>query len=121
MEHWSGEERRAHPHMGQPSGTQIMELLHKMQSEQRELAQGLQRHIEKEELDFGEFRRAFPNDDPAGHRRFHESEIEAALDRKKLWGELRKELLSKGLWSVLLILVGLVVTGAAAKLGVTLK
>ena len=110
-----------HPHMGQPNGTQIMDMLHGMQRELRELTKDVNQHIAREELDFGEFRRAFPNDDPAGHRRFHDSEIEAALDRKKLWGELRKELLSKGLWSVLLILVGLVVTGAAAKLGVTLK
>jgi hypothetical protein len=118
---WDGIERRRHPHIGDPSTQQIMEMLHGIQHETRELAHDLNQHIAREELDFANFRKAFPNDDPAGHRRYHESEIEAALDRKKLWGELRKDLVSKGLWSVLLVLVGLVVTGAAAKLGVTLK
>ncbi len=118
---WDGTERRHRPHIGEPTGSQIMDMLHGMQREMRELKQDVNQHIAREELDFSEFRGAFPNNDPVGHRKYHESEIEAALEKKKLWGELRKELLSKGLWSVLLILVGLVVTGAAAKLGVMVK
>ena len=118
---WDGTERRQRPHVGEPTASQIMDMLHGMQREMRELTQDVNQHIAREELDVSRFKQAFPNDDPAGHRRYHEAEIAEAIEKRKLWSELRKEFLSKGLWSVLLILVGLVVTGAAAKLGITFK
>lgn len=39
----------------------------------------------------------FPNDDPDGHRRHHEAEIQAALDRGEFYRKLRFELAKWGL------------------------
>lgn len=68
------------------------------------------------------FEDAFPRDrdglpDVAGHRRGHEAEIAAAKAREKFWNELRLELAKKGAWGIVLVLVGLILAGLAAKLG----
>ena len=65
---------------------------------------------------------AFPRDrdgqpDMAGHRRGHEAEIAAARAKERFWNELRLELAKKGAWGIVLVLVGLILAGLAAKLG----
>lgn len=52
-----------------------------------------------------------------GHRRFHEEKLRAAKAEAKFWEELRLDIAKKGVWSLLVIVCGLVVVGAAAKLG----
>lgn len=52
-----------------------------------------------------------------GHRKFHEEKIRAAKAEAEFWRELKLEIAKKGLWSLLVIICGLVVVGAAAKLG----
>lgn len=81
----------------------------------------------KDQLDailekLGQFEEAFPKDrdekpDLSGHRRAHEADIAAAKAKEKFYDELRLDLAKKGLWAILLILVGLIFAGALAKLG----
>lgn len=53
-----------------------------------------------------ELRRAFPGDDPEGHRRFHEALIAESAVRKAFWSDLRGRLLEKGIWAVVVFLAG---------------
>lgn len=64
----------------------------------------------------------FPKDregqpDIVGHRRGHEAEIAAAKAKERFYEELRLDLVKKGVWGILLVLVGLILAGVAAKLG----
>lgn len=52
-----------------------------------------------------------------GHRRFHEEKVRAAKAEAEFWSELKLEIAKKGLWSLLVIICGLVVVGLSAKLG----
>lgn len=52
-----------------------------------------------------------------GHRKFHEEKIRAAKAETEFWRELKLEIAKKGVWSLLVILCGLVVVGLSAKLG----
>lgn len=54
-----------------------------------------------------------------GHRRFHEEKIRAAKAEAEFWHELKMEIAKKGLWSLLVVICGLVLVGASAKLGLT--
>lgn len=55
--------------------------------------------------DFGgkldRFSKAFPNDDPDGHRRFHEAEIRRAEARAEFWEKMRFEVVKWGLFGFL--------------------
>jgi len=52
-----------------------------------------------------------------GHRRFHEEKLRAAKAEAEFWAELKMEIAKKGIWSLLVIVSGLVVVGISAKLG----
>lgn len=54
-----------------------------------------------------------------GHRRYHESMIEAAEAQTQFWRELKLEIAKKGIWSLLVVICGLITIGIAAKLGFT--
>lgn len=72
---------------------------------------------------------AFPRNedgepDVDGHRRFHETKIEAAKEEARFWRELKMEIAKKGLsgvWALLVVVIGLALVGASAKLGLTFK
>ena len=66
--------------------------------------------------------RGFPVDadgdvDFEGHRKYHESMIRAAEAQAEFWKELKLDIVKKGVWGLLIIVCGLVLTGLAAKLG----
>lgn len=66
--------------------------------------------------------KAFPvgedgNIDADGHRSYHEALIRSAKAQEKFWLELKQDLIKKGLWTVIFVVVGLIVTGLSAKLG----
>lgn len=66
--------------------------------------------------------KGFPTDqagevDFEGHRKYHESMIKAAEAQAEFWQELKLDIVKKGVWGLLIIAVGLVLTGLAAKLG----
>lgn len=52
-----------------------------------------------------------------GHRKFHEEKLRAARAEAEFWSELKLEIAKKGVWSLLVIVCGLVVVGMSAKLG----
>lgn len=56
--------------------------------------------------------------DFAGHREAHEEMIKAAKAQAAFWNELKLDIAKKGIWGMLIILVGLVLAGAAAKFGI---
>ena len=64
---------------------------------------------------------AFPEQDVRGHRDYHDQLIAKAKSEAYFWRDLKLDLAKKGLWAVLLVVVGLLVTGAATKLGITPK
>jgi hypothetical protein len=64
---------------------------------------------------------AFPDGDADGHRRAHEAMIQSAKAQQKFWEDLRLDLAKKGVWSVLIIALGLLVFGLSAKIGIPLK
>jgi hypothetical protein len=56
-----------------------------------------------------------------GHRRYHESMIEAAEAQTQFWRELKLEVAKKGIWGLLVIVCGLIVVGLMAKFGLSVK
>lgn len=52
-----------------------------------------------------------------GHRRFHEEKVRAAKAEAEFWKELKMEIAKKGIWSLLVIICGLIVVGLSAKIG----
>lgn len=54
--------------------------------------------------------------DCEGHRVYHEALIRSAQQQEKFWIELREDLTKKGLTAVMLIVVGLIVTGFGVEL-----
>lgn len=70
----------------------------------------------------GQFEEAFPKDrnnrpDMSGHRRAHEADIAAAKAKERFYEELRLDLAKKGSWALVMVIAGLVLMGALAKLG----
>lgn len=59
--------------------------------------------------------------DFAGHRQYHEAIIKAATAQEQFWYELKLEVMKKGIWSLLVIICGLVVVGISAKFGIGTK
>jgi hypothetical protein len=53
-----------------------------------------------------------------GHRKYHESMIEAAEAQTQFWRELRLDIAKKGVWGLLIIVVGLIMVGISAKFGI---
>lgn len=53
-----------------------------------------------------------------GHRNYHEAMIKAATAQEQFWRELKLEVAKKGIWSLLVIICGLVVIGVSAKFGI---
>lgn len=55
--------------------------------------------------------------DHIGHRQYHESMVKAATAQEQFWQELKMEVAKKGVWSLLVIICGLVIVGLSAKFG----
>ena len=73
----------------------------------------LERHIIKEEAAINKWMDSLPRTvdgepDTEGHRLFHQELIEEARERKKMWRELRTEVLKKSAWGIVLVLIALV-------------
>jgi hypothetical protein len=59
--------------------------------------------------------------DFSGHRQYHEAMIKAATAQEQFWQELKLEIAKKGVWSLLIIVCGLIVVGISAKFGIGTK
>ena len=94
------------------------------QETQEEL--GIERKLDLILAELKKLEGAFPrNDDGSadfeGHKRFHDTKIKAAEAEMKFWQELKLDLAKKGAGGVMMIVIGLVVLGLGAKLGITVK
>lgn len=67
-----------------------------------------------------ELNEAFP-DGTQAHRAAHEAMIKASVAQENFWNELKLEVAKKGIIGIIVILVGLVLTGISVKLGVWVK
>lgn len=86
--------------------------------EARQLDDRLDEILEEVKKIHGAFPRTNDGDtDFDGHRNYHESMIKAANAQEAFWRELKLDIVKKGVWGLLIILCGLVLTGAAAKFG----
>lgn len=56
--------------------------------------------------------------DIEGHRKYHEAMIKSAVAQEEFWRELRLDIAKKGVWGLLIIVVGFLVAGIAAKFGI---
>jgi hypothetical protein len=63
---------------------------------------------------------AFP-DGPAKHREAHETWIQAKNAETKFWQELKLDLAKKGVWGILILIIGLCMVGFSVKVGVLFK
>lgn len=54
-----------------------------------------------------------------GHRQYHEAMIRAAEAQAAFWNELKLDVVKKGVWGAIVIIVGLVITGVATKFGIS--
>ena len=81
----------------------------------REIHDELKQHVEREKSLLA---RAFPGGDVAAHRMAHEAMISAARAQEQFWRDLRLDIAKKGVWGLLIIVLGLVLVGASTKLGI---
>lgn len=93
--------------------TRIEEMANRYETLSKALDHFLSTHQEK----FQEVHGAFPNEDLQGHRKYHERLLQAADAETKFWNDLKLDLAKKGTWGILIILIGLIVTGLSVKLG----
>lgn len=63
---------------------------------------------------------AFPDKDTEGHHDYHEAKIQAARAEEAFWQEARYDLRKKGLFSIILLVLGLLGYGIVVKLKVIL-
>lgn len=66
-------------------------------------------------------KQAFPDGDIVGHRQYHEAKIKAAIAEEAFWTDLKLDVAKKGVWGVIVILVGLVMLGLSVKIGHVFK
>lgn len=60
---------------------------------------------------------AFP-EGTAKHREVHEAWMQAKKSEAEFWQELKLDIAKKGVWGLLVIVIGLVLTGLSVKTGV---
>jgi len=70
-----------------------------------------------------DMRHAFPRTEDGdadfiGHRSAHEAMIKAADAQKEFWQELKLDIAKKGVWGLLIVLLGLILAGVGFKTGV---
>lgn len=87
---------------------------------------GIERKLDLILAELKKLESAFPrNEDGSadfdGHKRFHDTKIKAAEAEMKFWQELKLDLAKKGAWGLMIVLVGLVMVGMGAKLGITVR
>ena len=61
---------------------------------------------------------AFP-DGPIPHREAHKAWMDAKRAEKEFWQALKLDIAQKGVWGLLIILMGLLILGISTKLGFT--
>lgn len=75
-------------------------------------------HAQEEKNHVERFMKAFPDDDPVGHRQYHEAVMRAAEAQERFWSELRLDIAKKSFWGLIVLVCGLLLAGGAVKLGI---
>jgi len=93
-----------------------------MDQETKQELDKIQELLAEISIDMKTVGRAFPRNslgeiDADGHRAYHEALIRTARSQEEFWSSLKSDLAKKGLAAVILIAIGLMVTGLMAKLG----
>ena len=103
----------------------LAETVYSLLEERREVLKGLTDEVSSLKLNINEINediehimKGFPYNDTVAHRSYHDSIIEATEAEKVFWQNLKKDLATKGVWSLLVVLLGLLVTGISYKLGI---
>lgn len=91
------------------------------QGEERRSLSSLEKKIDDISDCVVAIKKAFPNGDIDGHRRYHDAAIKAAEAQERFWDDLKLDVAKKGVWGVLVIIVGLVLVGITTKLGHIIK
>jgi hypothetical protein len=60
---------------------------------------------------------AFP-DGPDAHRLAHQAMMKAAVAEERFWTELKIDIAKKGVWGLMIIVLGLAIVGISAKFGI---
>ena len=63
---------------------------------------------------------AFP-DGPANHRTAHEAWIKAKHAEAEFWMQLKLDIAKKGVWGILVVILGLIAVGFSTRTGVWFK
>ena len=97
-----------------------------MDQETKQELDKIQELLAEISIDMKTVGRAFPRNslgeiDADGHRAHHEALIRAARSQEDFWVSLKTDLAKKGLGAVILIAIGLMVTGVMAKLNLPLQ
>lgn len=80
----------------------------------------METHMASEEATFARIMGAFP-DGPERHCEAHQAMIAAARAQEQFWRDLRVDVAKKGILGLLVVICGLILTGAAAKFGLAIK
>lgn len=70
--------------------------------------------------------RGFPKNkdgepDFSGHAEYHAKLMRATEEQERFWRDLRLDLAKRGAWAMMSVIVGLLILGAATKLGIHLS
>lgn len=85
------------------------------------LVDEFRQHVDDERKRQEAVLQGFPQGDAEGHRKYHEAVMRAAEAQELFWSELRLDIAKKGVMGLLVLVCGLVLAGAAAKLGLMVK
>ena len=93
--------------------TMILERQDTIIEKQEDTDKALAGHMEREEAAIGRWMESLPKTvdgkpDIEGHRVYHQELIEEARERKKMWRDLRSELLKKTSWAILAVVGALI-------------
>lgn len=82
---------------------------------ENETLKGIKASVDILSVKVGELEEAFP-DGPIKHREAHEAWIATKKAEEKFWNELKLDIAKKGVWGILVIVVGLIIIGIQIKL-----
>ena len=67
------------------------------------------RRLDTVSLRLDDLAKGFPDGDAVGHRRFHEAEIAAANERRRMYAEIRLKFVTASMWGLVIFLGGLLI------------
>ena len=92
---WAGPERRDNSHVSMRIQLAVNEAMEEHEKKVKE-------HIDNKFIELTKLiESAFPGDDPAGHRQYHQKQIDYMNERMALWKDIRAKSVTGVLWLLL--------------------